>query len=250
MQNTLPVAPQSFARYEFKYLLGTALCEQIESEVSHFMRYDGFVHPEFGNRYPVKSLYFDNAVASNYYEKIDGVKTRRKFRIRTYTDDPKEESPVFLEVKGRHIERTYKSRVRIGRDQVELFTKNLDCSFLLSTFPGVDLIESFIYDSIRKTVRPAVLVDYMRRPYTSDYDRNFRATFDSHLTAVACGELFPSSGVRRMECLPGYTVLEIKFDRRIPAWFHRVLQSYNLRRLSISKFCTGMEYCGLAEDLS
>ena len=46
----------------------------------------------------------------------------------------------------------------------------------------------------------------------------------------------------------GYTILEMKFFRRFPPWFHKIIQTYNLRRLSISKFSTGMEYCGIAKD--
>jgi len=42
--------------------------------------------------------------------------------------------------------------------------------------------------------------------------------------------------------------LEVKFFRRIPPWFHRIIQAYDLRRLSISKFARGMEVCGFAED--
>jgi hypothetical protein len=44
--------------------------------------------------------------------------------------------------------------------------------------------------------------------------------------------------------------MEVKFHRRIPAWFHRILQTYNLDRVSISKFVLGMSSTGLAIDLS
>ena len=42
------------------------------------------------------------------------------------------------------------------------------------------------------------------------------------------------------KCKPGYTILEVKFERGIPAWFHRTIQAYNLRRESISKFVYGI----------
>ena len=44
--------------------------------------------------------------------------------------------------------------------------------------------------------------------------------------------------------------MEIKFDRRLPKWFHRLIQTYELERLSVSKFCLGMEATGLAFDYS
>ena len=42
---------EDFSRYEFKYLLSKAQCDEIEDEVRYFMTYDGHAHPEFENRY-------------------------------------------------------------------------------------------------------------------------------------------------------------------------------------------------------
>jgi hypothetical protein len=241
---------QSFARYEFKYLLNRELRQRIESEIAHFMTYDGFVDPERENTYPVRSLYFDNQHATHYLEKIDGVKTRKKFRIRTYGDYYRQGLPIFLEIKGRHNERTYKERVQIEREHLELFCHPKEYLRILDLYPRKSVTESFVFDRIRRQVAPAVLVDYVRRPYTSSFDGSFRVTFDSQLSASPTDDLYPGPDRRWYECLPGWTVLEIKFDRRIPAWFHRILQAHDLRRVSISKFCKGMETCGLAVDLS
>ena len=53
-----------------------------------------------------------------------------------------------------------------------------------------------------------------------------------------------------LECRPGYTIPEVKFERSIPPWFHRIIQNYDLHRHSISKFVIGMERCGIATDTS
>jgi hypothetical protein len=241
---------EDFARYEFKYLLTKAVCGEIENEVRHFMSYDGHTHPEFGNRYMVRSLYFDNAASDHYYEKIDGIKTRSKFRIRTYGENSGPDMPIFLEQKGRHNNRTYKHRVPMSLDDLKLLTHPYQVDELLDVYPHLPLIEAFVFNVIRRRLKPVVLVDYLRRPYTSPYDINFRMTFDSALSASAVNKLYPSPAVPRYLSQAGWTILEVKFQRRIPAWFHRILQAYSLRRLSISKFCKGMEVCSLAEDLS
>ena len=248
----LDVLPQveDFARYEFKYLLNQAKCDEIENEVRHFMGYDGHVHPEFDNRYLVRSLYFDNADAHNYYEKIDGIKTRRKFRIRTYGTAPDNDQPMFLEEKGRHNNRTYKHRIPVRLEDLDILLTPSRCMEILGIYPNLPLIEVFVFDVIRRRLKPRVLVDYLRRPYTSAYDMNFRLTFDSTLSAAAVNELYPSATVPRYLSNAGWTILEVKFHRRIPGWFHRILQAHFLRRLSISKFCKGMEVCGLAVDLT
>lgn len=242
---------EKFARYEFKYLLRVDLFERLVEEVSHFMEYDGFVHQQLNNRYFVRSLYFDNDMASNYHEKIDGVKVRRKFRIRTYDVSPLEDVPIYLEEKGRTIERTYKRRVRIDTSHLSLFyNPQANAQKLLQLYSDTDLVEGFVFSALRKNLAPKVLVDYLRKPFTSEYDAHFRVTFDNTLKALATSTLFPAVDANWILAEAGYTILEVKFNRRIPAWFHKILQAYNMRRLSISKFCKGMEVCHLAQDLS
>ncbi len=241
---------QDFSRYEFKYLLPLRLREMIEAEVQQFMRYDGFVDPDLENQYLVRSLYFDTDDAANFYEKVDGLKTRRKYRVRTYTTDSTAAAPMFLEMKGRHNQRTYKHRLQLDPDDLSPILR-LDGQYsLLKRYPDFPLMETFVYDVTRKRLRPRVLVDYQRRPYTSHFDLNFRVTFDQAITALATDRLFPSESGQIRSCVAGWTILEIKFHRRIPAWFHRILQAHELRSLSISKFVVGMKTCGLATDLS
>ena len=247
--NVLPRV-EDFSRYEFKYLLNARQRETIEEEISHFMAFDGHVHKEMENSYFVRSLYFDTDHNDNYYEKIDGVGMRRKFRIRTYERDYTDELPIFLELKGRQIERTFKQRIAIKKEHIELLANIEGHDQFLDYFPDNWLAERFVYESHRKRLAPKVLVDYIRRPYTSDFDLNFRITFDDRIAATAVDRLFVGGEKSWRNCLPGTTILEVKFHRRIPAWFHRILQAHNMRRLSISKFCKGMEICNLAVDLS
>ena len=241
---------EDFSRYEFKYLVRQTLRDEIEDEVRHFMSYDGHVHPEYDNRYLVRSLYFDNADTECYYEKIDGIKTRRKFRIRTYGTAPNNDLPIFLEEKGRHNNRTYKHRIPVRHEDLHLLVNPDRCMDILDIYPNIPLLETFTSDVIRRRLKPTVLVDYLRRPYTSAYDMNFRLTFDGHLSATRSDVLYPPKNTPKYLSHAGWTILEVKFHRRIPAWFHRILQAHSLTRLSISKFCKGMEICGLAVDLT
>jgi len=240
---------EDFARYEFKYLLNKNDRSDIEEEISHFMDYDGYVHEDIGNAYFVRSLYFDNELSSNFYEKVDGMRSRAKFRIRTYGKKYDESLPIYLEKKGRTVERTYKHRVKISHDDLDIFTNSSEIHRLLDLYPNIDLIPNYVYEVIRKRLEPKVLVDYRRTPYISPFDMNFRVTFDDSLivSRAEAPYLFVQS-VPWMRFNSGYTILEVKFFRRIPPWFHRIVQAYDLRRLSISKFARGMEVCGYAVD--
>ena len=239
---------QKFERYEFKYLLRKQLSDAIEEEVRHFMAYDGYVHPELGNRYFVRSLYFDNWIASNFYEKVDGLKRRNKYRIRTYSQEEDCDVPLFLEKKGRVNERTYKLRTSIENEHLNYFLHSGN-DVILNKYTDNKLVEGFVFDCIRKRLKPRVLVDYSRRPYINNYGLYFRLTFDSHVKALNTDHLYPDTDTQSFECRAGYTILEVKFERSMPPWFHRIIQNYNLRRLSISKFVIGMAQCGLAVDI-
>ena len=242
---------QILYRYEFKYILNKKTSDQIEKEARNFMIYDGHVKKELNNKYFVRSLYFENNFSSNFYEKVDGMKIRRKYRLRTYSNffDPK--VPIFFEVKGRISERTYKKRINIKNKYLNLFLSQSQNFNLLDLYPNNEMIINFIFDSFRKNLKPLILVDYKRRPYINKFGLYFRLTFDTNLLSSKTNNLFSNDKYSSwLECKAGYTILEVKFDRSIPAWFHRIIQCYNLKRRSISKFVLGMSSSGLARETS
>lgn len=242
---------QILYRYEFKYILNKKTSDQIEKEARNFMIYDGHVKKELNNKYFVRSLYFENNFSSNFYEKVDGMKIRRKYRLRTYSNffDPK--VPIFFEVKGRISERTYKKRINIKNKYLNLFLSQSQNFNLLNLYPNNEMIINFIFDSFRKNLKPLILVDYKRRPYINKFGLYFRLTFDTNLLSSKTNNLFSNDKYSSwLECKAGYTILEVKFDRSIPAWFHRIIQCYNLKRRSVSKFVLGMSSSGLARETS
>ena len=242
---------QILYRYEFKYILNKKISDQIEKEALNFMIYDGHVKKELNNKYFVRSLYFENNFSSNFYEKVDGMKIRRKYRLRTYSNffDPK--VPIFFEVKGRISERTYKKRINIKNKYLNLFLSQSQNFNLLNLYPNNEMIINFIFDSFRKNLKPLILVDYKRRPYINKFGLYFRLTFDTNLLSSKTNNLFSNDKYSSwLECKAGYTILEVKFDRSIPAWFHRIIQCYNLKRRSVSKFVLGMSSSGLARETS
>ena len=242
---------QLFTRYEFKYFLNNKISNQIENEAKHFMSYDNFAVNIPDNRYFVRSLYYENNSFSNFFEKVDGIKSRRKFRIRTYGNSLKNNLPIFLEIKGRHLERTFKKRTSIDSKYIELFLNSEKNSKLLEIYPNNIIINDFVFDSIKKKIKPCVLIDYKRRPYINNFGLYFRLTFDSIIVSSKSKILFSNENKSTpLQCRSGYTILEVKFDRSIPAWFHRIIQSYNLTRRSISKFVLGVCTCKLEHETS
>ena len=169
--------------------------------------------------------------------------------IKRRADNPK--VPIFFEVKGRVSERTYKKRMRVKYQHLNYFLNQNHNFKLLNLYPNNEMIKNFAFDSLRKNLKPRIIVDYKRRPYINKFGLYFRLTFDTNLLGSKANNLFSDDKyLSWLECKAGFTILEVKFDRSIPAWFHRIIQCYNLRRRSISKFVMGISTCGLATETS
>lgn len=241
-----------FLRYEFKYILSYKLKKEIERELVFFMLLDPFVQNIEERKYIVRSLYFDDPFYSFFYEKIDGLMHRTKFRIRTYSQNPEKEVPLFLEKKGRYNNYVYKDRLHLDKElAIALRENKINIFYKLITEKSIteNLFKQFEYDRHRKQIQPVMLIDYKRRPYISKYDYDFRLTLDSDLYGTMTSNLFPVNTVNKRKLLPGQTIMEIKFSKQIPSWFHRIIKTYELTRISISKYCLGMNQTDLVEDL-
>ena len=240
---------QKFSRFEMKYIIRKSISESIQKEIRNFMIYDGYANKELKKNYFVRSLYFENNNYSNFNEKVDGVKLRHKYRIRTYSNKLDKNTPIFLELKGRENLRTYKTRFFIEQNDLNLFFEKKNYFKLKKTYSDNYLIEQFIFDCYRKNLSPKILVDYNRTPYINKSGLYFRLTFDNNIVSLSNSSLYSTSlnsGWR--ECLAGFTILEVKFESSIPAWFQRIVQSYQLQIRSISKFVIAADTLGLASD--
>ena len=229
----------SLERYEFKYLLPNTIAKQVEEEIKYFMVLDDFAKKKSNKKYFVNSIYFEDNHNENFNEKVDGFRIRKKYRVRIYSEDEKK-SIIFLEIKGRNLERTYKKRVSIPEKHFNLLNSN-KATKLLDIFPDNKIITSFVFDVFKKQLKPIIKIDYLRRPYIGKHGLYFRLTFDNELKSSKISNLnFSNRDEFTLLCKAGFTILEVKFERSIPAWFHRIIQSYNLKRMSISKYVLGM----------
>ena len=71
-------------RQEKKFLIGLPEYYYHSGNLAKFMMEDPHNR---GDRYPIRSLYFDSIEDRDYQEKIDGVELRRKIRLRCYGPD-------------------------------------------------------------------------------------------------------------------------------------------------------------------
>ena len=148
----------------------------------------------------------------------------------------------------RKVEAVPLAEVQVQADEERRLRRKLTQAVLARTQEGA-VLDRFRFDLERRRLRPVMLIDYERRPYVSRFDPEFRLTFDDTLRATRTPSLHPAPGENARDVLSGYTIMEVKFRHHVPSWFHRILQSYDLRRQSISKVCKGMETWRLDPDM-
>jgi len=103
-------AVRTFNRYELKYVADRRLVAAFRESIGSRVGRDPHGIEGF---YPVWSRYYDTSDLTFYWQKIDGIRFRRKLRIRHYgaPDDLVPESRVWVEIKQRLNRVTQKRRV-------------------------------------------------------------------------------------------------------------------------------------------
>ena len=228
-------------RYEVKYLLGAHQLADVQSALRDFLVSDANGCGERG--YYVHSIYFDSPNLDFLREKFEGQLTRLKPRIRAYRptmDGPP--SALFLELKGRHARIVHKRRCPIEQPLAEL---------LLTQSPvhpngwsdEHTVLGEFQYMSHRMRLIPAVSVLYHRTAYFGTLWPNLRITFDRLvLCSPATGLTVPSEDF--YQAMPfGQSVMELKYNDKMPAILRQRLNSLGLQQRTFSKYAVSVERC-------
>lgn len=237
-------SPLRFSRLECKYVLDGAERERTEAALAPFLERHG--HGREGGCYGVRSLYFDDPALSAFHAKMDGLRTRSKFRLRTYARSSEDGAAWFLEQKGRHDGLVWKHRTPVLGDFDRRARGDALVAAVLRHAAPSPVRDRFEVAVLRRRLAPLVLVDYRRRPYRSPFAREFRVTFDDHMVAAPSDTVFgPSAAPQAL--LRGCSVLEIKFAQHVPKWFQAVVQTHELQRRSLSKVCAAILALDLAQ---
>ena len=155
---------------------------------------------------------------------------RKKFRIRTYNLKDDQISLECKEKKGQFI---HKSAVRISRALCEQILSG-DARGLLAVDAPVARL---MFDGMTsRLLRPAVIVDYVRKPFVAEY-QNVRITFDADLrTGVFSKDLFDPY-LPTVSAMDKYDmILEVKFDEYLPDYYHKLIQTGSSLRSAVSKY--------------
>ncbi|MBN1147183.1 MAG: polyphosphate polymerase domain-containing protein [Anaerolineales bacterium] len=238
--NHLSHTIRKFNRFELKYLVTLQQAERIKAGLRAYLAPDE--HGNNNGRYALASLYYDSPDYHCYWEKVDGIRFRRKLRIRRYETGEAlaEGTPVFLEIKQRIDRVTQKRRAILPyRDALRLCNERQlpDCAE--GDRATVEEIFAFLW---QYNLRPASIVRYERQAFIgSEYDIGLRVTFDTNLTYQAHRLLLHEEPSGLPMFAPNCAVMEVKANERIPYWLTNLLAAHNLGTVRVSKYCRSIE---------
>lgn len=220
-------------RYENKYIINKYVYESLRRDLSAIMKLDSHsLNKDIS--YYISSLYFDDSDDSAYYEKVDGIEYRKKYRIRIYNGDI---NTAKLECKYKDENMTYKQDCKLNRINLEHLLKK---DYKRIKFKN-ELLSQFISDSKLYGLRPSVIVDYARLAYTYPYS-DVRITFDSKIKSGNKDD-FIKRKIAKVDCLESdQIILEVKYNELLPDHIQTVLNQYNLTLGSLSKFALCDEF--------
>ena len=182
------------------------------------------------NTYLIRSLYFDDSDSTAYYEKMDGIEFRKKYRIRIYNFD---DSFIRLECKHKHDNKTSKDQILIDKD---ICSKIIDGKFDDIDLSKDNLLTRFVFDSKIRLLKPSIIVDYKRLAYTYPVS-DVRVTFDSEIKSGLYNyNLFDDSATTYGVIDNNMVVLEVKFNEFLPESIAIILTTIPTVRQAFSKF--------------
>jgi hypothetical protein len=239
-----PSRLHAFNRYEIKYLIDVAQVDELRAELEP--RLDRDPHcPDAG--YAIWSVYYDTTRLRFYWEKIEGLRFRRKLRIRHYGDRfaATEDSPVFVEIKQRVNRVTQKRRVRVPyADALRL----CDGRTMIDHEPdGRAFLEEVLDLVCRLDLRATAMTGYTRHAYLGrDADVGLRVTFDRRVRGRDRDFGLASPAQNRFIVPPHKAIMEVKANERVPYWLTDLTARRNLQVVRVSKYCQSIEAHGLA----
>ncbi len=233
-------AIRKFNRFELKYLITLEQAERFKAALRRYLIPDE--HGRDNGRYTLSSLYYDSPDLRCYWEKQDGVRFRRKLRIRHYGSEDllTDGTPVFVEIKQRVDRVTQKRRATLTYGDALLLSNDRRIPpYKPEDQAVIEEIYAFLW---HYNLQPASIVRYERQAFIgTEYDIGLRVTFDTGL-AFQAHPLHLHEGKSSLPMLsPNRVVMEIKVNERIPYWLTEMIAAHNLQMVRVSKYCRSID---------
>ncbi len=229
-----------FNRFELKYILPYYLVPELKQDMLRYALPDPY--GESDGCYSLSSLYYDSPDHKFYWEKVDGLKYRRKLRIRWYETEAElnEDSIIFVEIKQRVDRVTQKRRLPLKYRDALMFLND-------GIVPPHEAEDAALVDEIYSLIKlynlqPTNIITYDRQAFVgTDYDMGLRITYDTHITYSIRNLRLGHYLYDGFVVPPNFVIMEIKTNERLPYWIAELVAAHQLQLIRVSKYCSGLD---------
>jgi hypothetical protein len=226
-----------FNRYELKYLIDARRYRALAADLSHFLVPDS--HGDPSGSYAVTSLYYDSPELEAFYSKIEGLKFRRKLRLRIYppNGDLSKVTEGHVEIKQRINRTVQKRRIVLPLPAAEALCRAQEPEAYADALDSV--VGSEVHYMVRaQRLRPTCIVTYRRQAFVAErFDSGMRVTFDSNLRGRMTALKVNERATNHFFIRPDWLVLEVKVNERIPHFMVALLARHECVLIRLSKYC-------------
>jgi len=213
-------------RHEWKHEINARDLLILRQRLSAVLQPDP--HAQDG-RYKIRSLYFDNAADSALREKLDGISSREKFRLRCYNGDS---SLIHLEKKAKRGDLCHKDSVSLSRQETARLLAG-DLGWMAED--QRPLLRELYSKMTLRGLQPKTLVDYVREPFVYG-PGNVRVTLDYDIrSGLRCTDFLDPDCVT-VPAGEAPIILEVKWDEFLPTIVRDLVQLGNRRSGAFSKY--------------
>jgi SPX domain protein involved in polyphosphate accumulation len=227
-----------FNRFELKYILPVSQCARIIDELKHQIPVDSH-GGEYG--YPLVSLYYDSPQLDCFWAKVEGIRFRRKVRLRIYPgEDITQVKMGSIEIKQRINKTVQKRRLELPLEQAKKL-----CMGQLA-IEGLDKLDTQVanevtYLSRMLSLQPTAITAYSRRAFEGQEENaGVRVTFDTFVSSRIHALEVNAPAVNRLILPADHCIMEVKADDRVPEWMTSLLARHDCQLSRVSKYCAGV----------
>lgn len=214
-------------RSEYKFILTQGQMEIVKARIGPLLQPD---EHQTGACYRIRSLYFDDADDSAFYDNDAGVDARRKFRLRMYEDT---QNGARLEIKYKLHGGTKKESCMLPAEVCAAFIRGETPVWREGCPPALKLLLEQMHLS---ALTPKIIVEYERSAFVTPIG-NVRITLDRNISFSNQIDRFLEDSIPLIPVLPkGVHLMEVKFDELIADHLLQLLETGELSRTTFSKY--------------
>ena len=223
------LASADVLRRENKYRVSMLTARALFNKLACVLQQDP--HNNGAEGYMVRSLYFDSVDDTDFFEKLDGLESRKKVRLRIYSPNDKFAK---LEIKEKQGANQRKRSIDVTRSQAQRMIEG-DYSFLANM--DSELAHELYALMIEKAYLPKTVVQYNRAAFIVPTN-DTRITFDMLLQANESSfDIFSNNFNYYPVASYDDVTLEVKFNHFLLSYVKDLVDGADKAAVAYSKYC-------------